>query len=530
MTALNEDELAINKEELGAINNFTQCLFKKKCPDEMIKSAENSGLKKTLSAFDLVVLGVGAIIGSGIFTVVGIAAVGGPQSAGAGPALVVSMILASLACVFSAMCYSEFASMIPVAGSAYLYTYATMGEFLAWIVGWVLVLEYLVGYIAVSAAWTGYFMQFLKGFDQVLPSWITNPPIWLINDYQTAVYNLTKEGIDPAGVIPKIGSIPIAMNLPGIVVAVLIAAVLTKGIKESTKAAGIMVLIKLGVIALFVITGAFYIKPENWTPFAPNGFEGIFMGAFIIFFAYIGFDAIATAAEETKNPQRDLPIGIIGSLVICTIVYVLVALVLTGVVPLGQIDTHAPIAHAMHFVGKDWIAGLISLGALTGLSSVLLVLMLAGSRVLYAMSRDNFLPKILQTVHEKHKTPYIITIMVALICIVGSFFLNLNIAAELCNFGTFTSFIIVCVAVLILRKTDPTRHRPFRVPFSPLFPLLGILCCGGLMFYSMKDLTTSRVLFPLWLVLGAVIYFSYSFKQHREIEKQKKQMGTGIEK
>jgi len=523
---LNNDDLelgnlgGINREEIGAVSNFTQCLFKKKCPDDMIKSAEGSGLKKTLNAFDLIMLGVGAIIGSGIFTVVGIAAAGGPQTAGAGPALVVSMILASLACVFSAMCYSEFASMIPAAGSAYLYTYATMGEFLAWIVGWVLVLEYLVGYIAVSAAWTGYFMQFLKGFEHVLPSWLVNPPIWLISDYQSASYNLTQQHLNPADIIPSIGGIPIAMNLPGIIVAVLICTILIRGIKESTKVAGIMVFIKLGVIALFVITGAFYIRPENWTPFAPNGFEGIFMGAFIIFFAYIGFDAIATAAEETKNPQKNLPIGIIGSLAICTIVYVLVALVLTGVVPMGQIDTHAPIAHAMRFVGKDWIAGLISIGALTGLSSVLLVLMLAGSRVLYAMSRDNFLPKILQSVHKKYKTPYIITIMVALICIVGSLFLNLNIAAELCNFGTFTSFIIVCVAVIILRKIDPDRHRPFKVPFVPWFPLLGIICCGGLMFYSMKDLTTSRVLFPIWLVIGAVIYFSFGYKEQRKLEKR----------
>lgn len=515
-TPKNED--AYSAGEIGLISGFIKNLFKTKNPDEMIESANKGGLSKTLGAFDLIILGVGAIIGSGIFTVVGIAAAGSAESAGAGPALIVSMVLASLACVFSAMCYSEFASMIPVAGSAYLYTYATMGEFLAWCVGWVLMLEYLVGYIAVSSAWTGYLIQFLKGFT-FLPSWLQNPPVWLVNDYISAAHALTKQGIDPATVIPTVGGIPICFNLPGILITVLIASILIKGIKESTNMAGIMVFIKLAVIALFVITGAFYVKPENWTPFAPNGFEGIFMGAFIIFFAYIGFDAIATAAEETKNPQRNLPIGIIGSLAVCTVVYVLVGLVLTGVMPISQIDAHAPIAHAMRVIGQDWVAGLISAGALAGLTSVLLVLMLASTRILFAMSRDNYLPSILKSVHKKFNTPHVITIMVALICIFGSLFLNISTAAELCNFGTFTSFIIVCVAVLILRKTDPNRPRPFKVPLSPLFPLLGVICCGGLMLYSMQFLTTSRKLFPLWLVLGAIIYFTYSYKQQRKVEK-----------
>ena len=505
------------KLEVGAIGRFVKNLFKTKNPDEMIESANKGGLEKTLGAFDLIVLGVGAIIGSGIFTVVGIAAAGSPQSAGAGPALVISMVLASLACVFSAMCYSEFASMIPVAGSAYLYTYATMGEFLAWIVGWVLMLEYLVGYIAVANAWSGYLIQFLKGFP-FLPSWLTNPPVWLVNDYSSAISALAKEGIDPTGVIPTIAGIPVAFNLPALLITILMAAILIRGIKESTNMAGLMVVIKLAVIALFVITGAFYVKPENWVPFAPNGFEGIFMGAFIIFFAYIGFDAIATAAEETKNPQKNLPIGIIGSLAVCTIIYVLVAIVLTGMVPINQIDAHAPIAHAMRLAGQDWVAGLISLGALTGLTSVLLVLMLAGTRILFAMSRDNYLPSILKTVHKKYKTPHVITIMTAIICIFGSLFLNISTAAELCNFGTFTSFIIVCVAVLILRKTDPNRKRPFRVPFSPMFPILGIVCCGGLMIYSMQFLTTSRFLFPLWLIIGVIIYLTYGYKKQRKME------------
>lgn len=506
-----------DKAELNIVSKFVKNLLTLKNPDNMIKQAEASGLKKTLGAFDLIILGVGAIIGSGIFTVVGIAAVGSAESAGAGPSLIISMILASMACIFSALCYSEFASMLPVAGSAYLYTYATMGEFMAWIIGWVLMLEYLVAYIAVVSAWSGYFMQFIKGFANFLPDCIVNPPVYLIHDYSTAVSELTKQGIDAQSYIPHFLGIPFCINLPSLAITVFLIATLIKGISESTKMAGLMVAIKLGVVALFIITGAFYVKPENWTPFAPNGLEGMFMGAFIIFFAYIGFDAIATAAEETKNPQKNLPIGIIGSLLVCTIVYVLVALVLTGVVPVDQIDVRAPIASAMHLVGQDWVAGLISIGALTGLTSVLLVMLLAGTRILYAMSRDGFLPKALQAVHPKFKTPHVITLLTGVICIFGTFVMNISVAAELCNFGTFTSFIIVCVAVLILRKTQPDRVRPFKVPFSPFVPLMGIICCGGLMLYSMQFLKTSRVLFPVWIIMGIAFYFLYGYKKLREI-------------
>ncbi len=519
MSNNNEFEQISNKTELNIISKFVKNLTATKNPDEMIEQAQKGGLKKTLGAFDLIILGVGAIIGSGIFTVVGIAAAGSAESVGAGPGLIISMILASLACVFSALCYSEFASMIPVAGSAYLYTYATMGEFMAWIIGWVLMLEYIVGYIAVVSAWSGYFMQFLKGFSNFLPDFIVNPPIYLIHDYTTVVRELNASGIDPNTIIPNFLGIPICINIPGILITLVIIGFLIKGMQESTKMAGLMVLIKLGVVALFVITGAFYIKPENWSPFAPNGLEGIFMGAFIIFFAYIGFDAIATAAEETKNPQKNLPIGIIGSLGVCTVVYVLVALVLTGVVPIDKIDTHAPIASAMSMVGQNWVAGLISIGALTGLTSVLLVLMLAATRILYAMSRDKFLPSILQTLHPKFKTPHILTLFVGIICIIGSILLNISTAAELCNFGTFASFIIVCVAVLILRKIDPERPRPFKVPFSPFLPILGIVCCGGLMLYSMQFLKTSRILFPAWVILGIAFYFLYGYKEQRKNEK-----------
>lgn len=498
-------------------------LLKTKSPDELIAESKKSELKKTLTVVDLIVIGIGAVVGTGIFTIVGIAAQGGPEGVGAGPALVVSMIIAALACVFSALCYSEFASMIPVAGSAYTYTYATMGEFAAWMVGWILMLEYAIGNITVASAWTGYLFQFLQGFSNVLPHWLVCPPIWLINDYRSATIICQKNHLDPHVVIPHLfGILPISINIPAIVVVLLLTLLLIKGVKESTKLAGIMVAINILIILSFVVVGTFYVKPENWVPFAPNGFEGVFMGAFLIFFAYIGFDAISTTAEETQNPQRDLPIGILGTLVACTILYVVVTLVLTGMIPYSQIDFQAPIAHAMRLVGQDKMAGFISLGALAGLTSVLLIYQLGTTRILYAMSRDGFLPRSMRLIHKKYRTPYALTWIAGIVVILGSLFMDINISAELCNFGTFTSFIIVCIAVLILRKTDPERHRPFRVPFSPWVPLMGILTCGGLMIYSMKSLKTSSALFPLWLLIGVIIYVNYGYKMQRAIEKKKR--------
>lgn len=501
---------------------FLKNLVKIKNPDDMLSEAKKEGLEKTLGVWDLIILGIGAIIGSGIFAVVGIAAAGGPESIGAGPALVVSMVIAAIACVFSALCYSEFAAMIPVAGGAYTYTFATLGEFAAWMVGWVLMLEYAVGYIAVAVAWSKHLLQFLKGFEHFLPACIVSPPIWMINDLKTATNIANESGMNLTTAIPHFLGIPICFNLPAILAIVAITSILIKGTKDSTKMAGLMVFIKLAVIALFVFAGAFFVKPANWTPFAPNGMEGMFMGAFIIFFAYIGFDALATTAEECKNPQKDLPIGIIGSLVVTTIVYVLVALVITGMqstsgsVPQGFLD--APMAYLMSLSGQNWAAGLISIGSLAGLTSVLLVLQMAATRILYAMSRDNFLPKRLQKLHPKFHTPHILTWTVGIIAILGSLTLDLGVAASLCNFGTLTAFIIVCVAVLILRKTDPDRHRPFKVPFSPVFPSLGIICCGGLMIYSMTISKTSAIFFPIWLGLGALIYFHYGYKKNRKAE------------
>ncbi len=505
-----------------SINSVLTNLLKKKSPDEMIKTSSKSELKKTLNVFDLIVIGIGAVVGTGIFTIIGTAIQGGPESVGAGPGIVVSMFLAVIACIFSALCYSEIAAMIPVAGSAYAYTYATMGEFMAWMVGWILMLEYAIGNITVACAWTGYLTQLLKGFSHILPSFVTDFPIWLRYDYRAIQMMCDKNGCDMHDKVPYLfDTIPLCINLPAIFIVFVLTILLIRGIKESTKVATVMVGVNMFMILSFIIVGAFYVKPENWTPFAPNGFEGIFMGAFLIFFAYIGFDAISTTAEETENPQRDLPIAIIGTLAICTLLYVCVALVLTGIVPLGSIDIQAPIAHAMRVIGKDWFAGLISIGALCALTSVLLIYQLGTTRILYAMSRDRFLPRSMRVIHKKFKTPHVLTWISGLIVIVCALFMDLNISAELCNFGTFTSFIIICIAVLILRKSDPDRERPFKVPFCPWFPIFGILTCGGLMVYSMQSLKTSSIYFPLWLLIGILIYALYSYKQKRLEDKLK---------
>lgn len=521
-----------NTTETGLVEHFISKLLKRKNPDDMIEASKATGLKKTLNATDLIILGIGAVIGSGIFVMAGTAAAGGIESVGAGPALIVSVIIAAMVCIFPALCYAEFSSMIPIAGSAYTYTFATMGEFAAWMIGWILMLEYAIGNICVASAWTGYFFQLLRGFP-MLPEWIKNPPIWLVNDYRASLHKCAQMGWDPMEKIPHLFNIiPISINIPAICIVIAITFVLIKGIKESTQMAGIMVIIKLAVIFIFIAVGAFYVDPGNWVPFAPNGFNGIFMGAFIIFYAYIGFDAISTAAEETENPQKNLPIGIIGSLIITTVIYALVALVLTGMVLWSDIDTKAPIAAAMQVIHIKWLAnsvsGLIAFGALVGLTSVLLVLQLGTTRILYAMSRDNFFSKRMTKLHPKYNTPHIITWAVAVICIVGSLFLDMNAAAELCNYGTFTSFIIVCVGVLILRKTDPNRHRPFRVPFSPWFPILGIICCGGLMFYAMPHLKYSAMLFPLWLLVGVIIYFMYGYPKNRRVEKKEEARILGL--
>lgn len=544
-----------NSMEYTETNIFSRFL-RKKSPEELLNSSTGK-LNKTLTAFDLVVLGVGAVIGAGIFALAGTAAVGGGGHIGAGPALTVSLIFAALACSLAALCYAEFAALIPVAGSAFTYTYATLGELAAWFIGWMLVLEYMIGNIAVVSSWSGYLMNFLKGFEGILPSFITNPPFWLVNNYSLAVEKVQNAGIEkfqtfiaskglnaelfapanfdpsmfnpaifaqaglsdviinPASQIPHLGPIPFSVDLPAIAMMLFITYFLYIGIKESAKMTLAMVIIKTVAILLFIGVGAFYVTPENWTPFAPNGFKGIFVGAYLMFFAYIGFDAVSTAAEETKNPQRDMPIGIIGALVICTLLYIGVVAVLTGMVPLNEIDTHAPIAAAMSSVNQDWVAFLISIAAIVGLASVLLVLQLGGTRILYAMSRDKLLPDVFSNIHPRYKTPHINTLLVGAMVIVGTLLLDINAAAELCNIGTLSAFMLVCIGVRVLRKIDPHRHRPFKTPLVPLVPILGVLTCLALIILGLPSIKT-LLIFGIWIAIGMILYFTYG---HNKVTK-----------
>jgi len=501
------------------LTDISRNIFKKRSLDELLATSRRSELKKTLNVFDLIVIGIGAVVGTGIFTIIGTAITGSPESPGAGHAIVLSMVLAAVACVFPALCYSEIAAMIPVAGSAYTYTYATMGEFMAWMVGWILMLEYAIGNITVASAWTGYFIQFLKGFKHVLPDFITNFPLWLRYDYKTISAMCDNYNWDIHDKIPYLfGHIPISINLPAVGIVLLLTMLLVRGVKESTRVASIMVGVNMFMIISFIVVGAFYVKPAQWTPFFPQNPSGVIMGAFLIFFAYIGFDAISTTAEETENPQRDLPVAILGTLVICTILYVCVALVLTGIVPINHIDIQAPIAHAISYLHQDWLnwfAGLISIGALCALTSVLLIYQLGTTRILYAISRDRFLPKSWRLIHKKYRTPHIMTWISGIVVIVCGLFMDLNISAALCNFGTFTSFVIICLAVLILRKTAPDKPRPFKVPFCPWFPIAGIVICGILIAFSLKTLKTSSVYFLMWLVVGVLIYALYGYRKKR---------------
>lgn len=517
----------MEKVPLGFLAN----IFKRRSPDEIIARSNTDSLAKTLNWTDILILGISAVIGSGIFVMVGEAACGNAEHVGAGPALVFSVFLGALACIFPAFCFAEFASTIPDSGSSYTYTYSTLGEFPAWIMGTVLVLEYAISNVTVSAAWSGYFFQFLEGFSHVLPDWLVHPPLWLIHDYGTAVLKYQAVGLDPNVQIPHVFGIPIAFNLPAIFIMIVMAIILTRGMLESKRTATLMVIIKMLVIFLFIGVGMFYVQPDNWghnfAEFAPNGFEGITIGAFIIVYAYLGFDALGTTAGESKNPQKDLPIGIIGTLLIAALVYAGVAAVFTGIVPASDyatVNIHAPLAYVSRLIHQDWIAGWISLGALAGLTSVLLVLQYANSRILYAMAKDNFLPKILKKRHPKYKTPAVIIWLSAIVIIVSGMFIDMSVATQLAICGTLTCFVLVCLEIIILRKTHPHINRPFRVPFYPLFPILGIIVSALLMIQSLPQLEKASFLFPLWLLGGALIYTVYGYRQHRKAEEKDKML------
>ncbi len=457
-------------------------------------------LKRVLGPWHLIALGIGAVIGAGIFASVGTAAAGDVARPGAGPALVISFLMTAVACGFAGLCYSEFAAMVPISGSAYTYSYATLGEFIAWIIGWDLIVEYAVGNIAVAISWAGYFKQFLAGFG-------IHIPLWLCTDLRTALSH--PEILQAA---PHIGSLPIVFNLPAAGITMLLTVILVIGIKESSWFNVVMVAIKLVTLAAFVGVGFFYIRPENWHPFAPNGWAGISAGAAIIFFSYIGFDAVSTVAEECKNPARDMPIGIIGSLLICTVIYVIVTLVITGMVPFSQLNVPEPLALALHVVGADRMAGWVSLGAVVATTAVLLVFQLGQPRIFFSMARDGLLPSWAAKVHPRFRTPHVTTILTGLFVAFFSAFASLDEMIDLCNIGTLFAFILVCIGVVVMRYQEPNQHRPFRVPALPLVALLGASSCFFLA-YQLPRLTWWR--FVIWLAVGMLIYIFYGRKHSR---------------
>jgi basic amino acid/polyamine antiporter, APA family len=511
-------------------------LFRTKSPELLMREAEapERKLKRALSAFDLTCLGIGAIIGAGIFALAGTAAAGEVAAGsfwktpvlnfiqsylahtelvlgrpGAGPAVIFSFVIAATACGFAALCYAELASMIPVSGSAYTYSYATLGEIVAWIIGWDLILEYAVGNMAVAVGWAGYFV---KLFDSLFG---IKFPLWLVSDHATATSIVAQGGDALANysntTLPIVAGHTIAINLPAFLIVAAVTTVLIYGIRESAKTNATIVIIKVAVVVFVVAFGAFMVHPTNWHPFVPNGIGGVMSGAAIVFFAFIGFDAVSTTAEETRNPQRDLPIGMMASLIICTVLYVLMSGVLTGMkkysVYLGD-----PAAVATAFAGQPWAQAVISAGALAGLTSVLLVFQLGQPRIFMAMARDGLLPSYFARIHPRFRTPHVTTIWTGIAVGGVAMFTDIGSLSDLTNIGTLFAFALVCIGVMILRRKDPARPRPFRVPFVPLFPVLGVIFCGVLML-SLPLETWAR--FFVWLGLGLLIYFFYGVRNSK---------------
>jgi APA family basic amino acid/polyamine antiporter len=502
-------------------------IARKSVADFESEIARPGGLKRMLGRWHLTALGVGATIGAGIFATTGTAVVGDALRPGAGPAIVFSFLLTSVACGFAALCYAEFAAMVPISGSAYTYAYASIGEFAAWIIGWDLIIEYAVGNISVAIGWAGYFRELIGHFGLDLPAWLTT-------DYRSAhdAFRAVSAAASGSGVdvttqylasawthAPRGLGFPLIVNLPAVLVVALITAVLVIGIKESANINNAMVLLKVGIILFFIAVGAFLIEPENWTNpatggFAPNGFAGISAAAAIIFFSYIGFDAVSTAAEETRDPPKDMPFGIIMSLLICTALYIAVSVVMTGMAPWRALGTAEPMITALQSADGPprllmFARFIISLGAVVAMASVLLVFQLGQPRIFYSMSRDGLLPPVLSKVHPRFRTPYVGTILTGVFVAVFAAFANISEVVDLTNIGTLFAFVLVSVGVILLRGTDPGRPRPFRVPWVPVTPLISISACLYLM-WQLPGVTWIR--FGLWLAIGLVFYFSYGYR------------------
>jgi basic amino acid/polyamine antiporter, APA family len=487
-------------------------LLRRKNLDAILHEGEvpEHKLKRVLGAFDVVMLGIGAIIGAGIFATIGTAAAGDIARPGAGPALILSFVLTAIACGFAALCYAEFAAMVPISGSAYTYSYATLGEFVAWIIGWDLIIEYAVGNVAVAISWANYFKTFVAGFGLYIPDWLST-------DYRTAakIPGLFENA-------PHILGIPIIFNVLAIGIVSFITIVLVLGIRGSSRTNTVMVLLKLVVLGFFIFVGFNYVKPENWKPFAPNGWAGIQAGAAVVFFAYIGFDAVSTVAEEVRNPKRDLPIGIIGSLIVCTIIYIVVAAVFTGIIPYSALvqmlatQQAEPLTLALQYANiEKWgnlFVGIVAFGSVVAHTAVLLVFQLGQPRIFFSMARDGLLPPNFAKVHPKYRTPYVSTIITGVAVGVCSMFTSIDEMVDLTNIGTLFAFILVCAGILVLRKREPDRPRAFRTPWVPVVPLLGIVACLYLMF-GLPWITWVR--FGGWLIVGMVVYFRYGYKRSR---------------